>query len=57
MPTLVAIQQNPRIKAYYHRLLENGKNKRVAVAPAMRKILVILNSMAGHETLWNKDYA
>lgn len=57
MPTLVAIQHNPQIKAYYDRLVQKGKCKMVAVAAAMRKMLVILNSMAANETMWNQNYA
>lgn len=57
MPTLVAIQHNPQIKTYYERLLEKGKCKMVALTAAMRKMLVILNSMAANQTTWNRDYA
>ena len=57
MPTLVAIQHNPQIRAYYDRLVANGKCKMVAVAAAMRKMLVILNSMAANETNWSPNYA
>lgn len=57
MPTLVAIQHNPQIKAYYDRLVARGKCKMVAVTAAMRKMLVILNSMAANQTTWNPNYA
>ena len=57
MPTLVAIQHNPQIKTYYERLLGKGKCKMVALTAAMRKMLVILNSMAANQTTWNRDYA
>lgn len=57
MPTLVAIQHNPQIKAYYDRLVQRGKSKMVAVTAAMRKMLVILNSMAANETTWKPNYA
>jgi transposase len=30
MPVLVAIQHNPLIREFYHRLVENGKNKKAA---------------------------
>jgi len=57
MPTLVAIQHNPQIKAYYERLVQRGKCKMVALTAAMRKMLVVLNSMAANETTWNPNYA
>jgi transposase len=43
MPTLVAIQHNVIIKAFYQRLIKAGKSKMVAVVAAMRKLLTILN--------------
>jgi len=33
------------IKAFYQRLLEKGKLKKVALTACMRKLLVILNTM------------
>ena len=45
MATLSAIRHNPVIKAFYERLLANGKLKKVAITASMRKLLVILNSM------------
>ncbi|MEZ4524707.1 MAG: IS110 family transposase [Desulfobacterales bacterium] len=57
MPTLAAIRHNPVIRSYYLRLADRGKNKMVAVAACMRKILVILNSMVAKNEAWNTDYA
>ncbi|MBU1451567.1 MAG: IS110 family transposase [Proteobacteria bacterium] len=57
MPTLVAIQHNPQIKAHYDGLVDKGKRKMVAVTAAMKKRLVILNSMAANEIAWNQNYA
>ena len=45
MATLVATRHNPVIRAFYHRLREAGKPKRVALVACMRKLLVILNTM------------
>jgi transposase len=53
MPTLVAIRHNPTLKAFYQRLLANGKPKMTALVAAMRKLLVILNSMVKSNTPWN----
>lgn len=45
MATLVATRHNPVIRAFYRRLREAGKPKRVALVACMRKLLVILNTM------------
>ena len=41
LPALSAIRFNPSIKAFYERLLENGKCKMAALGAAMRKLLMI----------------
>ena len=41
MPMLSAIQVNPRIQAFYQRLLRNHKEKKLAVIAAMRKMILI----------------
>jgi transposase len=46
MPTLVAIQHNPVIRAFYNHLLNSSKSKMVAIVACMRKIVTILNVMA-----------
>ena len=52
MGTLVATRYNPRIKAFYERLLAAGKIKKVALTACMRKFLTILNAMLKHRTPW-----
>ena len=52
MATLVATQHNPVIRAFYHRLVEAGKAKKVALTACMRKLLTILNAMIKHNTPW-----
>jgi len=52
MPTLVAIQHNPVIRDFYHRLVSSGKPKMTAVVACMRKMLVILNTMVKNDELW-----
>jgi transposase len=52
MPTLVAIQYNPVIRNFYHRLLDNGKQKMVAVVACMRKLITILNTMVAKNECW-----
>ena len=52
MATLVATRYNPRIKAFYERLLAAGKVKKVALTACMHKFLTILNAMLKHRTPW-----
>jgi transposase len=53
MATLSAIQHNPVIRAFYARLLQAGKKKKVAITACMRKLLTILNSMVRDGTVWD----
>jgi transposase len=55
MPTIVAKQYNPTIKAFYDRLVLEGKPKMVAVIASMRKLLTILNVMIREENAWNHN--
>ena len=53
MATLVATRYNPTIKAFYTRLCEAGKPKKVALTACMRKMLIILNAMVKNGRPWN----
>lgn len=55
MATLAATRFNPRIKAFYQRLLRKGKAKKVALIAAMRKLLTILNTLIKNDVLWNEE--
>lgn len=57
MATLSAVRYNKPIKAFYQRLLANGKRKKVALTACMRKLLVILNSITKKEAKWDPDFA
>lgn len=57
MPTLVACHHNPVMKAFYQRLLEQGKSKMTALVAAMRKMLTILNTMLAKNESWNPKTA
>jgi transposase len=52
MGLLVATRDNPRIKAFYQRLLAAGKLKKVALTACMHTFLTILNAMLKHRTPW-----
>ncbi len=55
MATLVATRHNSVIRAFYQRLLEAGKPKKVALTACMRKLLTILNAMLKHNRSWNSN--
>ena len=53
MAALVASRHNPVLRAFYHRLLQRGKPKKVALTACMRKLLSILNAIIRHRTPWS----
>jgi transposase len=55
MAALTATRFNPVIKAFYQRLLANGKVKKVALTACMRKLLIILNSMIKKQRSWSPE--
>lgn len=52
MGTLVAVQHNPVLKAFYARLLAQGKAKKVALIACMHKLLRILNALVRDSKPW-----
>jgi transposase len=46
MPLLAAVVHNPWLRAYYRRLVANGKAKKVALVASMRKLLHAIYSVA-----------
>lgn len=56
MAALVATRHNPVIRSFYQRLIESGKESKVALTACMRKLLVILNSMVTHGTKWDPGF-
>jgi transposase len=54
MATMAAIRFNPLIKSFYQRLVANGKKKIVALVAAMRKLLIILNSLLRQQKTWDQ---
>ena len=55
MATLVATRFNPAVKAFYRRLCEAGKPKKVALTACMRKLLTILNVMIRNRVVWDPN--
>lgn len=56
MATLSAVRSNPVIKAFYQRLIANGKPKKVALTAAMRKLLTILNAIVRDRRPWDPTF-
>jgi transposase len=54
MATLTSIQHNPVIRAFYQRLVAQGKHKKVALTACIRKMLIILNAMVRDGMYWNE---
>ena len=42
--SLVAIQKDPIMRAFYEKLIQKGKKKMVAIVAVMRKMIIILNA-------------
>lgn len=54
MAALVATRCNPLIREFYQRLCRRGKEKKVALVAAMRKLLTILNDMVRRGQRWQE---
>ncbi len=57
MATLCGVRHNPVLKAFYERLVAQGKHKKVALTACMRKFITILNAMVRDGTKWEEKYA
>lgn len=55
MAALVGVRCNPVIAAFYRRLLNAGKAKKVALVACMRKLLTILNAIIRSNTFWRSE--
>jgi transposase len=55
MGAIVAIRHNPIIKAFYERLVERGKSKKLAITACVHKMLVILNAMVRDNKSWSVE--
>ena len=52
MAALVGTRYNADLRAYYRRLVERGKPKKLALVACMRKLLLILNAMLRDRQPW-----
>jgi len=53
MATLTAVRYNPVLSRFFNRLIAAGKAKKVALTACMRKLLIILNVMLKHNSVWS----
>jgi transposase len=54
MAVVSAVRFNPVLRAFYLRLLQAGKAKKLALTACMRKLLTILNAMVRDGTPWDE---
>lgn len=52
MPCLAVVKYNRPLRAFYTRLVDSGKNKRLALIAVMRKLVVIANAMLKAGKSW-----
>jgi transposase len=57
MATLSAVRYNRVLKAFYLRLLDKGKAKKVALVACMHKLLSILNAICKSGQPWQEDFS
>jgi transposase len=57
MATLSAVRYNRVLKAFYQRLLDKGKAKKVALAACMHKLLSILNAICKSGLPWRENFS
>ncbi|MEO0826494.1 MAG: IS110 family transposase [Cyanobacteria bacterium J06639_14] len=55
MATLVAVRHNPPLRTVYQHLLDQGKEKKVALIACARKLLTCLNAMLKSRTPWQDE--
>jgi transposase len=54
---LSAVRHNPIFQAFYRRLLQAGKLRKVALVATMRKLLAVLNAMVRQNCVWRPELA
>ena len=55
MAVISATRYNPVIRAFYQRLVQAGKAKKLALTACMRKLLTILNAMVRDGAQWDEN--
>jgi transposase len=55
MAALSAVRRDPRLRAFYRRLCEQGKANKVALTACIRKLAITLNAMVKNRTPWRSS--
>jgi transposase len=56
MPALSAIQHNQKMKELYKRLVQKGKNKKLALIAVARKLLLLIYTLWKNDTVYIPNY-
>ena len=56
MPALSACRANPQLKQFYQRLLDKGKNKKLALIAVARKLLLLIYTLWKSDSVYITDY-
>jgi len=56
MPALSAMRSNRQMKAYYERILDKGKPKKVGIMAIARKMLLLVYYLWVNDTKYDPDY-
>jgi transposase len=54
MATVAAVRCNPVLRPFYQKLVDAGKEKKVALTACMRRLIVILNAIAQTGIPWDE---
>lgn len=57
LPALTAVRYNPHMKAYYNRILQKGKAKKVGLCAVARKMLLLVYYLWTNESEYDPDYS
>jgi transposase len=52
MAAMTAVKHNKQLKAFFDRLVENGKRRIIALVAVMRKLIVMINAMVRDNQAW-----
>lgn len=55
MAALSAVRHNPNLKRFYEHLVASGKAKKVALTAAMRKLVILANTLLKEDRLWSPE--
>ena len=53
MAALTAVRANLGLKAFYQRLIKNGKKPKVALTAVMRKLIILTNILIKEDRTWS----